>query len=833
MKKILIGVGVVIVVVLALPFVAVYLVDANAYKPLIEDRIEAATGRDVTIDGDIELAPGLSPTASVNGISLSNADFAGDEPMLSVGRIEAKLSLLPLLSQSVVIDRLILTEPVISLFRGEDGRANWEFAADTPDAGEEQAGESRSGDGGGPSVEINDLRIAEGSILFVDQANGEDRRVEATLSALELESDGPATFPEYPLSRLFVSNARITYDDVRLNQNRALDIARLLIEGDGYSAPLDIDVTAGLDGRGFSLKGSTGSVESAIEGATGFPVDLSLITDHADVEVAGTLDRPMAPEALDLELELAIADLIGLQSYLNVPQLNEIALPDLGTIKATAQVSGPMDALAVRGLSGEAGKEGAYSLLLDGQIDRLAPLEGVILGTDLSVETLAFLEPVAGPMPTVTPFRFAGTVQSADAKTFDVPDLTFKAGESEISGSIVAAIGSPVPDLTVNLTSPLLDLSEILPQASDDLKSEVDEAEDRADITAQELAEQDRPAGEARDLIPDTPVPFSVLRVVNVDGTISIGELRTLLGISIGDIDFKGALKDGRLTLERALANVAGGRFSSNGTLVPVEDGAADLDFALTVENVVLGQLLDQIGRAGWVEGGALEARIDATSRGATYQALASALNGRMTVTAGEGKLTSKAVNLLGGDIVTSIFNSVLPGAEGTDVRAMRCLVVNLPIEQGVMKSDRSIAIETERLDVVASGDIDLGNETIGLSIKPTAKEGLGISLGDAFAKLVRVQGPLSAPGIGLDLGGTAETAVSIGAAFATGGLSLLAENLADRALTDGAPCQTALGLKDASATDTPPAQETAPAERQEPAGQDLIKQGIESLFGR
>jgi len=70
----LIGLLVVVVLAVALLF------DPNDYKDEIADRVEAATGRSLTLEGDLEL--GLFPWLSVDTgrIALGNAAGFGPEP---------------------------------------------------------------------------------------------------------------------------------------------------------------------------------------------------------------------------------------------------------------------------------------------------------------------------------------------------------------------------------------------------------------------------------------------------------------------------------------------------------------------------------------------------------------------------------------------------------------------------------------------------------------------------------------------------------------------------------------------------------------------------------
>ena len=57
--------------------------DPNDFKPMITEKVREATGRELTLGGDIEW--GFWPKIRLNasGIALSNAEGFGDEPFFS------------------------------------------------------------------------------------------------------------------------------------------------------------------------------------------------------------------------------------------------------------------------------------------------------------------------------------------------------------------------------------------------------------------------------------------------------------------------------------------------------------------------------------------------------------------------------------------------------------------------------------------------------------------------------------------------------------------------------------------------------------------------------
>ena len=134
----------------------------------------------------------------------------------------------------------------------------------------------------------------------------------------------------------------------------------------------------------------------------------------------------------------------------------------------------------------------------------------------------------------------------------------------------------------------------------------------------------------------------------------------------------------------------------------------------------------------------------------------------------------------------------MLPKQQSESQLQIQCIVVNLPLKDGAAAIDRSIAMETDKLAMAASGELDLRTQTVKLSFYPIAKKGLGLD-SSTLAKLVRVDGPLHDPQIGIDMVGTAREAATIGAAVATAGLTIVGKRML-RGDADTQVCKHALG---------------------------------------
>ena len=77
--------------VLAALFAFLLSLDLDRFKPALAAQVKAATGRDLVIEGRLAPRFGLTPSLAIEGVSLSNAPWGENRPMLTVERFEARL----------------------------------------------------------------------------------------------------------------------------------------------------------------------------------------------------------------------------------------------------------------------------------------------------------------------------------------------------------------------------------------------------------------------------------------------------------------------------------------------------------------------------------------------------------------------------------------------------------------------------------------------------------------------------------------------------------------------------------------------------------------------
>ena len=102
-------------------------IDPNDYKNEITSKVQDATGRHLTISGDINfsLFPWLG--LSLGETTLSNAEGFGNRPFASVNQVDIKVKLFPLLlQQQIEMQKVRLHGLQANLAKDKTGHNNWD-----------------------------------------------------------------------------------------------------------------------------------------------------------------------------------------------------------------------------------------------------------------------------------------------------------------------------------------------------------------------------------------------------------------------------------------------------------------------------------------------------------------------------------------------------------------------------------------------------------------------------------------------------------------------------------------------------------------------------------
>lgn len=180
--KVLFGLLVLLVVLIVAAVIIVpMVVDPNDHKQEIIAEVQKATGRDLTIDGDIGLSVFPWLGLELNGLSLSNASGFGDQPFAALDHVQVRVNLVPLiLQQALEVDKVQVEGLVLNLAKSKSGATNWDDLVEAgqketvdSSAAEAQVMEKKSAGKGMGAISIGGIEISGAHIVWDDKSTGD------------------------------------------------------------------------------------------------------------------------------------------------------------------------------------------------------------------------------------------------------------------------------------------------------------------------------------------------------------------------------------------------------------------------------------------------------------------------------------------------------------------------------------------------------------------------------------------------------------------------------------------------------------------------------------
>ncbi|MEJ2522074.1 MAG: AsmA family protein [Gammaproteobacteria bacterium] len=769
MRKFLYALAITIGVLVALLVLVLFFFDFGRFRPQLEAAASEALGRPLEINGPFEVRVLPNPRVVVEGLTLANAPWSSQATMASVDHFSARIDLFSLLSGPVVVEELRVKGVDLLVEEGPEGQNNWTFGEGQPEEPEPSEDDGKPGE---PAVvlfaDVQDVEI-------IMRRPGEEDRV-ITVSSLRAQEEQDA-----------------------IGLSGAGNVLGLPLDLGGQIAPLS-RLKEGA-GAGYEVTGNLGQLAFALEGGSAAPE-----AGEAPSRLEASLKTPAIEELLSAaRVESSLAGAWSMDASLTArPDQAELALESLlNDVSATANVVftrsavdfdaqvAPLDKagglLEVEGLPPEAlsvrgrAMPGDESVRLENVViqvgeDAAALLDGTLSGSVGETTDLAFdfsgtsISALRADLPAL-PFSASGRVVYAPS-SLKLEPLEARVGDSDLSGSLDVAFGQPV-SVRGELQSRLLDLSPFMPD---------DTTEEQPSAEAPEEAPEEAPA---EKIFTDEPLPLDGLARANADLKLGIDEIR-LAHSSIEDFEAQLTLDDGRLEVVQRLSGLQGGGAASH-TILTASGTTADLKTRVRMEKLAARLLSGPDVPAEEVP--RVDITVDLAARGATTHELASSLTGRLLFTQAPGKIKNSLVGKFSGDIIAQLFSALNPFAETDEFSKLECTIMSTRFVGGLGETD-GFLMQTEKLQIVGSGTVDLNEEQLEFEFNTKPRSGVGVSADMFVTPFVKLSGPLAQPGVALNAKGAL---LSGGAAIATGGLSFLVQGLFDRASAEGDRCARTL----------------------------------------
>jgi|SRR5690625_1458233 len=256
-------IGAVIALLVLVLLAAILLFDWNMLRAPIEARVSAATGRDFAIGGNLQGEFSWRPWMRARDLHLANADWADADDMVHIDELALRLDARALLRGKLVITDVRIIQADVNLEIDEEGRANWDLAA-------EDSGADR---GDVPLME--NLVVEDSHLTFHDAQR--DIELDARIASAEVASPDEASMPAS-------------------------------LEGEGR-----------VQGQPFSIAAKGGSIALLRQEEKPYPLKLKIALGQTRAELEGSLTAPLRLAGMDAELQIQGPSPDALVPVLNIP----------------------------------------------------------------------------------------------------------------------------------------------------------------------------------------------------------------------------------------------------------------------------------------------------------------------------------------------------------------------------------------------------------------------------------------------------------------------------------------------------------------------------------
>ena len=373
----------------------------------------------------------------------------------------------------------------------------------------------------------------------------------------------------------------------------------------------------------------------------------------------------------------------------------------------------------------------------------------------------------------------------ADGMEADINSLQW--GETELSGVVRYHNTSP-PLLEVDIHSGTLSL---LPWENAYLKDKKKPAQPTGStvvslartsasfvgnvlLTPLRMLGDDEEAKPGARLFSSDPLPFEMLKDFNLKLSARLDSLLST-AITVKQLNVTGKLKDSQLSLQARSDDLSQGTAEID---LALDANAAPptMDITGTFKNLHGLTSRNTFPRSGF---------ISLQSQGQSEAELAAHANGLFYLELGQGPFDYANSVLLTTNLAATVFQTLIPGIERTTPQ-LQCGITVALFQNGVGVTPHGFAARTTQANLLGQIHVDLGAETMQMSLDSRGRQGVGISVGSIFSNTIQIRGPLTNPGIVPD---TTSLLWRGWAAIATGGLSVLGETLIKRVLATENPC--------------------------------------------
>jgi uncharacterized protein involved in outer membrane biogenesis len=800
--------------------------DFNSYKNVIANAVKDATGRELSLEGDVDLEISFWPALVVTDVALANTLWGSQPEMIRIHRLEVRLSLLRLLVGNVDLKQMAMLGVDLVLETDAAGLGNWDF-------------NHAEGSGGHnpwtfTQLDVRYIRIEDLHLLFHNGETGSRMRLsvgslnaskDASEKVLDIDLKGEFNKQMVALSgQTGLISDLFARNKFPVNLSGQIASAAIKVRG-AVSDVVDlkgIDLEISASGKDLAEVASTAGisvmntdafdVKGHVEGSAATlalkEAKGNLSIKGVEIDVDGSIGEIFSLDDIDLQIKASGRNLA------EVGPVIKQSLPETGPFTLSGRLTGSVKALALQDARGKASHR-SLNLTLNGAVKDLLALSGLNLNAELSGRNLAEVGPVIKQsLPETGPFTLSGRL-TGSVKALALQDARGKASHRSLNLTLSGDVKDllALSGLNLNVWCSGGELSDMGPWAGvnlpelgrfdvrshltgsakllelDGLSALVDQSDlngsarvefrKRPKITAilesalldltplmkvgkAEAIKVAENMGRDRGLFSDEPLPFDKLEAVDVDITLNARNIRSR------DARWEFGrlaikLEEGDLRVERLEAAYKGTKVS--GTAFFQAGSPSHVEAKFLVQGFDLGAFLREVQVSEKVKG-RLDIAADVSSRGNSVKTLLGKLNGTAGVVMGQGYL-SKYLDWLAQDLT----RKVIPfWGDQEKAGVIDCAVIQFDIKNGLATS-QAFVLNSPVSVLTGEGTVNLETEKVNFLLSPSPKYPSLFSL----ATNLQVTGTIQNPEVRPNLASLALKGARALSVFLVGPVGLLA----------------------------------------------------------
>lgn len=794
----LLGLAVVLLIVVGI-FAATF--NPNDYKPLIVKLVQEKKQRTLHLDGDIKLAFWPKLGADLGKISLS--EHNSNQEFASINSAKVSLALLPLLKKQLVVDTVYVDGVNANIVRFKDGTTNFDDLMSKDEEESEQI-----------QFDVDGVNVTNTSINFADEMRSAKYSIRQfnlktghvalarpfdVKTNFNLQASNPKVNADFKLSGNFMADVDAKHyvaKDLKASVKgnlATLNNANITLASDVDAKPENMELL--VDGLKFGLSGNQAGADLALDlAAPKLRVQKDVVTGKQ-----ATVTFSQSKGGDTTKANLTLADVKGSPQSLQSSGVSGEVSMKQGTRRVESKFSSPFSGnlekliFDLPKLAGQidvtdaslpkGAMKGDFAFKVHADVkqelvnsDYNLNIDGTQLNGNVAVAS--FSKPAIKFNLSANQLdlnKLLGEKSSSDSATSDKPtDLSalkslLLQGNINVGKMIYEKYQFANLNLSVKADGEQLNIAPFSVKFDESqIKggfgiSQFAKPAYHFDIDIDKLdadkyiAKSDKPT--ATKSSTDTPIDLSTLKKFNAEGALNVGSLK-IANVKTSNVHIKLKANQGLAELAPFSANLYEGNM--NGSLKVDARNTPNIAFKQNMNGIAIGPLMVDAINNDMLNGkGTLN--VDITTSGNTVGALKKSLNGTASVNLADGAV--KGIDIAGTLRSVKDKLNIMKQSSTTSDKTQKTdfseMVASFTIKNGVAHNE-DLNIKAPLFRISGNGDIDIGNETLNYSARPTivnslkGQGGSDLSLMNGLTIPIKVTGTFAKPSYGFDFSGLA-----------------------------------------------------------------------------